>query len=285
MNTNESQQRAARLIEEADHSRKVANDFLTSIKKGVGAKSTTGSSNSGRSSQMAKVQAAKARAAYAEQQAKLERKMAEMEEKERMRAATAERQNINLDIDMKLLSERKELAMAEAELCEATSEIDLGLPDTNPNLRTAEYVHRLYNTNTDLKPLNPDAAPFESPMTSERTTSDFTKFLLTKDILASRLSVFTDQPETFQAWKSTFEAVSREIGATPEEEIDLLIKWLGSNSKKQEISLKSAYAHDPITALAKAWGILNERFGSPETIYHSTVRKLDAFPNISLKDA
>ena len=72
---------------------------------------------------MAKVQAAKARAAYAEQQAKLEKKMAEMEEKERMRAATAERQKINLDIDMKLLSERKELAMAEAELCEATSEI------------------------------------------------------------------------------------------------------------------------------------------------------------------
>ena len=38
-------------------------------------------------------------------------------------------------------------------------------------------------------------------------------------------------------WKSSFNEVVKEIGATPSEEIDLMIKWLGSESKEFALSI------------------------------------------------
>lgn len=63
---------------------------------------------------------------------------------------------------------------------------------------------------------------------------DFTSFLLKKDLLTSRFIAFTDQPETFTAWKTSFQGILKELCATPGEELDLLIKWLGAESKSHE---------------------------------------------------
>ena len=91
--------------------------------------------------------------------------------------------------------------------------------------------------------LNPNADNFISYDTRKDVLSDFTKFLLRKDILTSRLSVFSDKPS--QSWKSTFKSVVQEIGASEAEETDLLIKWLGHSSKKQALCLTSAYIDNP----------------------------------------
>ena len=69
------------------------------------------------------------------------------------------------------------------------------------------------------------------------------------------------------------------------EEIDLLIKQLGYNSNRQAVSLKAAYINNPVYGLEKNWNRLDERFGSPERIYHATVRRLDQFPRITAKDS
>lgn len=80
---------------------------------------------------------------------------------------------------------------------------------------------------------------------------DFTKYLLKKDILMSYLVTFNEQPENYLSWKTTFKSVVSEIAASPLEEMDLLIKTLGVNSRKQAISLNSAYVHEPEEGLTK----------------------------------
>ena len=115
--------------------------------------------------------------------------------------------------------------------------------------------------------------------------NDFTRFLLKKDILVSRLSVFNEQPENYMSWKSTFTSVRSEIDASPEEEIDLLIKWLGPTSRADVISLKAAYSHDRKEGLRKIWDRLDEIYGSAESIYQSTLKKLNSFQQLSPKDS
>ena len=80
-------------------------------------------------------------------------------------------------------------------------------------------------------------------------------------------SVYNEQPENYMSWKSTFTSVTSEIDASPEEEIDLLIKWLGPTSRAHVISLQAAYSHNRKEGLRKIWDRLDERYGSAESIY------------------
>ena len=50
------------------------------------------------------------------------------------------------------------------------------------------------------------------------------KFMLRKDLSLSRLYVFNNNLECFNMWKSRISEVVKEIGVTPSEEIDLIIK-------------------------------------------------------------
>lgn len=76
-------------------------------------------------------------------------------------------------------------------------------------------------------------------------SSDFTKFLLKKDLLLTRLTSFNEKPETYASWKNSFKNIMEELGVTPVEEIDLLVKWLGKDSQKCAQSLKTSASSDP----------------------------------------
>lgn len=67
------------------------------------------------------------------------------------------------------------------------------------------------------------------------------------------MSKFDDKPESFLAWKSTFRSVMQEIKVTASEEIDLLIKWLGQESCKHAVSVKTTSAHDYTKGLQQIW--------------------------------
>jgi hypothetical protein len=60
--------------------------------------------------------------------------------------------------------------------------------------------------------------------------SDITRFMNRKDFLLSRFVNFDDKPESYESWKASFQSVTRELGVTPFEEMDLLVKWLGPES-------------------------------------------------------
>lgn len=114
--------------------------------------------------------------------------------------------------------------------------------------------------------------------------NELTRFLMKKDLLLSRFTVFNDQPESFPVWKSSFVNISRDLGVNPREELDLLLKWLGPDSNKHAQSRRIANASDPAEALRKVWERLDERYGSPELIESALKRKLMNFPKLTNKD-
>ena len=64
-------------------------------------------------------------------------------------------------------------------------------------------------------------------------------------------------------WKSSFNEVVKEISVTPSEEIDLMIKWLGSESKEFALSIRLCNTHDHSKALKRIWECLEDKYGSP----------------------
>lgn len=61
----------------------------------------------------------------------------------------------------------------------------------------------------------------------------------------SRLKNYDDKPESFAAWKATFQSVVQEFSVSTEEEVDLLIRNLGPESSKQTNNFKIANFSNP----------------------------------------
>ena len=74
------------------------------------------------------------------------------------------------------------------------------------------------------------------------------------------------------------------LSATAIEELDLLSKWLGPQSLKYALSIRSANTQDPIRALERIWERFDVRYGSPELIQSVLKAKLLNFPRITNKD-
>ncbi|XP_052818526.1 uncharacterized protein LOC128244575 [Mya arenaria] len=72
-----------------------------------------------------------------------------------------------------------------------------------------------------------------------------------------------------------------ELDASPAEETDLLIKYLGAESSKYAISIKTANAHEPSYARDEIWIRLEEMYGRPELVEVSIKKKLNSFTKIS----
>jgi hypothetical protein len=131
--------------------------------------------------------------------------------------------------------------------------------------------------------LNPQAPEFR-PSSHFGVATELTQFLLKKDLLLSRFSSFDDQPNSFETWKTTFTHIIKELNVTPFEEMDLLVKWLGPESRKFASSIRSANIDNPFAGLRRIWERLEERYGRPEMVETALKHKLDRFSNISYKE-
>ena len=114
--------------------------------------------------------------------------------------------------------------------------------------------------------------------------SNFSKVLLKKELCLSTLTVFDDRPEYYSVWKSAFKQVVTELGFSPSEEINLLIKYLGSNSRQHAISIKAANMSNPRLGVKRIWERLDDRFASPELVESLLKKKLANFPKINQKE-
>ena len=320
--TEDSLKKLNELVELDQTNRKQASNYVNKLKKknGTGSVQSKNTLSLYSSRSRAKLNAAKAKAAYVRMEVELQRKKIALDEQEKINSAAASRQQADIDIGLKLLEGQKELAVAEAEFEEGLDydsipqDINLkNIPVSDNKIKTANYV------------LDPSAAPFQplpplqpvpqdqqplpplqpvpqvqqqlpplqpvqhvqqiQPNRAQTYTNDIATFLMRKDILSSRLSMFNDRPECYLSWKSTFKKVCREIVISSDEEIDLLIKWLGPVSKGQVLSLKAAFSHDLNEGLRRIWDRLDERYGTAEGVYNATVRKLESFPKLQPKDS
>ena len=154
-------------------------------------------------------------------------------------------------------------------------------PPAGPELCTSPIVPK--SNPTHVVPVNP------KPLLGEHQeipipSTDFSKYLLRKDLVVSRLTCFDDKPENYRAWRASFKSVISDLEVSASEEIDLLVKHLGNESKKHAISLRSVYVNNPKNGCVKIWSRLEERYGSPELVKHAIVSKLKAFPRINPKE-
>ena len=60
---------------------------------------------------------------------------------------------------------------------------------------------------------------------------DLSNYLLKKDLLLHRFTAFDDSAQNYTVWKVGFVNILKELKVSPIEELDLLTKWLGPESK------------------------------------------------------
>ena len=129
------------------------------------------------------------------------------------------------------------------------------------------------------------SAPVFIPSSKEMNMCDeFSRFLVRKEIVSSRLSKFDDQPDMFIAWKSMFENIVQELRLTAAEEVDLLVKWLGPSSSRQALIIRSANASNPEKCRDRIWERLEDRFGRPEMVENTIKHKIESFQKITNRD-
>lgn len=113
---------------------------------------------------------------------------------------------------------------------------------------------------------------------------EFGRFLVKKDLLMSRFTKFQDDPVTYTVWKDTFKNITEDLGVTPQEETDLLVKWLGPESSRQALNLRAANTHNPTRGLMRIWQRLDERYGAPELVESTLRKKINNFPKLGTRD-
>lgn len=67
-------------------------------------------------------------------------------------------------------------------------------------------------------------------------------------------------------WKGSFSIIMKDLSVTPMEELDLLIKFLGLESKQHAMRIRASYPIDPAKGLYRVWERQDERYGSPELV-------------------
>ncbi|XP_061170947.1 uncharacterized protein LOC133180435 [Saccostrea echinata] len=283
--------------------------------------SSISSKQSSLSEKRKKAEIARAKLKYTELEMKIKKEQSLLA----LERAKSQKMTDDLEADLQLLSVKKEVAVAEAEILSEEEGSQCGHSDTcikhlesvDSKERTKSYVEqhaqiRTQNKNICVEPetivkenvnqhsqscipepctsiLNPQALPYFPPQPSwsvggQAVTSDFTRYLLKKDLMLSRLIKFNDKPEFYPSWKATFKSVMRDLQVTPEEEIDFLIKFTSLSAQQQIISIKAASASNPVHGLQRIWQRLEERFGCPEMIESALKTKLNSFAPITSKD-
>ena len=112
------------------------------------------------------------------------------------------------------------------------------------------------------------------------------RFLLRKDLLFSRLVNFDDKPESYCAWKYSFLCVVNELQIMDSEQMDLLIKYLGPESRKHALSIRTSNIFNIPRGLQRLWERLDDRYIAPELhVVEASIRaKLANFPKWGSKD-
>lgn len=229
----------------------------------------------------AEAQAMLAKAEFAEKELILKKEQALIEEEEKIAKASNARKIREIEADLELLSQRKAAAAAEAEL-KVFESLSLD-EDTQPRV-TVPIVDAEQKVAKFVIDANENGKPTDVQRTQgcgDGVVGDLAQYLIRKDLLVSRLSAFDDICDNYNSWKTTFRQVMLEMKARPSEELDLLIKYLGKDSRRHAINLRSVYARDPDEGLRKVWCRLDERYGSPEVVHRSVQQKLDNFPRFS----
>lgn len=114
--------------------------------------------------------------------------------------------------------------------------------------------------------------------------SNLIRFMARREIVSTGLLQFDDCPENYRAWKASFFTATKDLNLTAKEEMDLLVKWLGADSREQAKRIRAVHVENPDRGRLMIWERLDDCFGAPEVVESSLLRRLETFPKISNKE-
>ena len=114
--------------------------------------------------------------------------------------------------------------------------------------------------------------------------SDVVRFMARREQEATGLLQFDERPENYREWKASFLNATRDLNLTANENMDLLVKWLGAESATQAKRIRAVNVNNPEKGLLMIWERLEECYGAPEVIENSLLERVDNFSKISNKD-
>ncbi|XP_062590301.1 uncharacterized protein LOC134251896 [Saccostrea cucullata] len=229
--------------------------------------------------------------------------------------AALEKQKAATDIDIWLSKEKEAAAVANAEV-NAMENYDRGSQgsfqfdieeqsvERTARERTEAYVNSQASNHSEItpsyvqhddashrsRPASISQAGFHFPTAShvqpheQSPIVDLSNYLLKKDLLLHRFSAFDDSAQNYTVWKVGFLNILKELKASPIEELDLLTKWLGPESKRYALSIRSANTYQPERGLSLIWARLEDLYGKPEMVEAALKSKLKDFPKITEMD-
>ncbi|XP_075445032.1 uncharacterized protein LOC142488412 [Ascaphus truei] len=114
--------------------------------------------------------------------------------------------------------------------------------------------------------------------------TDIAKYMIRRDLVQTGLISFDDRPENYRTWKFTFKDAINSLDFSAREELNLLFKFLGNESREHAKKLRAANANQPQVGLDLVWERLEESYGSPEAVEDLLFKRVDSFPKITTKD-
>ncbi|KAE8628499.1 hypothetical protein XENTR_v10000047 [Xenopus tropicalis] len=164
-------------------------------------------------------------------------------------------------------------------------------PTGNPTTTSSDMLRRYVTSQPKEEP--PDRYDYTTPSHynthpptyhgANQATMDFAKFFARRELITKGLVKFNDRPEGFRAWRSSFQNTIRDLDLSYSEEIDLLIKYLGTESAEHAKRIRVININHPETGLKMIWHRLNECYGSAEVVENALFKRIDDFPKISNK--
>lgn len=127
-------------------------------------------------------------------------------------------------------------------------------------------------------PISPNANNGSSNM------NDFVRYLARRELVATGLLQFNVKPQSYRAWKRSFQNATSGLNLTPSEEMDLLLKWLGKESAEHVEQIRSIHINHPEAGLAMIWDRLKQTYGSTEVIEDALFKRIETFPKITNRD-
>ncbi|KAM4021819.1 uncharacterized protein ACNLHF_027143 [Anomaloglossus baeobatrachus] len=169
------------------------------------------------------------------------------------------------------------------ELKQRSSESTEAKPQLNP--AATSFYPGTSHPFTPGSPYAPGASRVVVATSGEKSDmSEFARFMVSRELINTSLTKFDDRAESYRAWKATFKAAIANLNFTAEQELDLLIKWLGPGSTNRIKSLRTVYVGQAEAGLAAAWQRLERTFGSAEAIEKALFKRLQDIPKINLKE-
>ncbi|XP_077134864.1 uncharacterized protein LOC143788838 [Ranitomeya variabilis] len=118
---------------------------------------------------------------------------------------------------------------------------------------------------------------------TDSATMNFARFFTRRELVTKGLVKFTDRAESYRAWRASFQNAIRDLHLSSSEELDLLVKWLGSESAEHAKRIRNINIKYPHTGLRMVWERLEECYGSIEAIENALYKRIDDFPKIANK--